>query len=199
MIITVCSAKGGVSKTTTAIHLAAFFAEHGPTLLVDSDMNQSSLSWCNRGPEFPFDCGTVTTAAKKYAGKEYIVLDTQANPARNFLVGAAEGCDFLLLPTSPDALSMEGLLSTVEILREIETPFGVVLTMVDSRRKGTAETARATLEGLGIPVLKQMIRRLVAFEDAPLSGCLVQDTGHRMGRIAWGEYRNLGKELLTYA
>lgn len=198
MILTIASMKGGVGKTTTAVHLAAFFAEHGATLLVDGDLNRSSLSWVRRGPEFKFSACDMTAAAKESRGKDHIIIDTGANPDRATLKELAAGCDFLLLPSSPDALAMEGLLSTLATLQEIEA-YAVVLTMVDSRRKATAETARATLEGLGIPVLKRSIRRLVAFEDAPLSGCLVQDTGHRMGRIAWGEYRELGKELLTHA
>ena len=37
MIITVTSYKGGVGKTTTAIHLAAYLQTLAPTLLVDGD------------------------------------------------------------------------------------------------------------------------------------------------------------------
>jgi len=43
MIITVASFKGGVGKTTTAIHLAAFLQGQGRTLLVDADPNRSAL------------------------------------------------------------------------------------------------------------------------------------------------------------
>ncbi|MEO0352764.1 MAG: ParA family protein, partial [Cyanobacteria bacterium P01_A01_bin.15] len=42
MIITVASFKGGVGKTTTAIHLAAFFQGKGKTLLIDADPNCSA-------------------------------------------------------------------------------------------------------------------------------------------------------------
>ena len=37
MIITVTSYKGGVGKTTTAIHLATYLQSLAPTLLVDGD------------------------------------------------------------------------------------------------------------------------------------------------------------------
>ena len=48
MIITVASFKGGQAKTTSAVHLAAFFARQGTTLLIDGDPNRSASSWAKR-------------------------------------------------------------------------------------------------------------------------------------------------------
>jgi len=49
MIITVTSYKGGVGKTTTAIHLAAFLQRSAPTMLVDGDAIRSATKWGQRG------------------------------------------------------------------------------------------------------------------------------------------------------
>jgi chromosome partitioning protein len=196
-LITVASAKVGVGKTTSAVHLAGVFAERGPTLLVDGDLNRSSLAWVRRGPELNFEACDMTAAAKFSRGKEFIVIDTGANPDKETLQELASGCDFLLMPTSPDSLAMEGLMGTISALQELKS-FGVVLTMVDRRRRGNADKARAKLEDFGIPVLRQTIRRLACHELAPEAGVLVKDVRHKMSGIAWSEYESLGKEILSY-
>jgi chromosome partitioning protein len=48
MIITIASFKGGVSKTTTAVHLAAYLQKRSPTLLIDGDPNRSATGWSRR-------------------------------------------------------------------------------------------------------------------------------------------------------
>jgi len=41
----VVNTKGGVGKTTTAVHLATLLARQGPTLLIDADPQASAASW----------------------------------------------------------------------------------------------------------------------------------------------------------
>jgi len=45
----VVNTKGGVGKTTTAVHLATLLARQGPTLLIDADPQASAASWAARG------------------------------------------------------------------------------------------------------------------------------------------------------
>ncbi|MDB9529928.1 ParA family protein [Oscillatoria sp. CS-180] len=197
MIITVAGFKGGVGKTTTAIHLACYFAQQSEkTLLVDGDPNRSSLSWSKRGT-LPFQVCDLMAAAKASRGKDHVIVDTEAHPDEDELEALASGCDLLVLPSTPDALALEALLVTVDHLQNLDA-YGVVLTMVDSRKKSTAEQAKETLNRLSIPVFNQMIRRLTAYEKAALAGVPVYETGDRFGRIAWREYESLAKEIESY-
>ena len=194
MIITVAGFKGGVGKTTTAVHLACYFAEQSPhTLLVDGDPNRSSLSWSKRG-KLPFEVCDLMAAAKASQGKQHIVIDTKAHPDPVELETLSSGCDLLVLPTTPDALALEALLTTVGNLGKLDHS-KVLITMVDNRKKSTATQAKETLKRLSIPVFNQAIRRLTAYEKAALVGVPVYQSGDRFGRIAWREYQALGQEI----
>jgi chromosome partitioning protein len=47
MIITVASFKGGVGKTTTAIHLAVYMQQKFPSFLIDGDPSSSATEWAS--------------------------------------------------------------------------------------------------------------------------------------------------------
>ncbi len=67
MIITVASFKGGVAKTTTAVHLATCLNEKAKTLLIDGDPNRSASGWAKRG-NLPF-----TVIDERQAAIEWLV------------------------------------------------------------------------------------------------------------------------------
>ena len=197
MIVTVAGFKGGVGKTTTAVHLACFFAElEGNTLLVDGDPNRSSMGWAERG-ELPFSVCDFAASVKASRAADHIVVDTEAHPDKETLETLSDGCDLLILPTTADALGLEALLHTTEALKRLSA-YSVLLTKVDSRKMATARQARAMLESQGIPVFNQVIRQLTAYEKAALAGVPVQASGDRMAGVAWKEYRAIGKEVLKY-
>jgi chromosome partitioning protein len=96
VLITVAGFKGGVGKTTTAVHLGCYFSRFGSTLLVDGDPNRSATGWAKRG-NLPFKVVDLMQAALYSPKFEYIVIDTAARPDKNELEALADGCDLLVL------------------------------------------------------------------------------------------------------
>jgi chromosome partitioning protein len=198
MYITIAGFKGGVGKTTTAVHLACYFSKFGLTLLVDGDPNRSATGWGNRG-NLPFKIVDLVAASRHSRGFEHVIIDTQARPDRSELEALADGCDLLVLPTTPDALAIDALLQTVDLLQSLGSDqFKVLLTQVHPKPVRMAEQARIALKEAELPLFKNDIRRLIAYEKATLEGIPVYEVkGDRMAKNAWRDYEAVGKEILT--
>jgi chromosome partitioning protein len=194
MIITMVGLKGGVGKTTTAVHLSAYLQEKAPTLLIDADKNRSALVWA-RDEKLSFKV-VSEAASPKWVGKfDHIVIDTEARPSDEKLQDLVEGCDLLVLPTTPRSLDLDALIKTVEILDKLKANFKILLTMVDPRSTSIRE-AKKSLQEVKLPLFKAEIPRLVAFERSPLKGVIVKDYPDPRSKLAWEGYKALGKEIL---
>jgi chromosome partitioning protein len=194
MIVTVASFKGGVGKSTTALHLATYFQTKADTLLVDGDLNRSALDWAERG-QLPFKVVDEKQGVKFARHYEHIVIDTPARPAPEDLKTIASGCDLLILPTSPDALALRSTLQMVDALHELETDYRILLTLIPPHPNRTGAEARAAIEKAGLPLFKSGIRRLAVFPKAALAGVPVKDVKDPYAAIAWKCYAQVGKEI----
>lgn len=198
MLITLASFKGGVGKTTTAVHLAAFFQTRGKTVLIDADPNRSATAWTSRG-EFGFDVADEYQMAKlARGGYEHIILDTAARPTKDTIKSLVDGCDLLILPSSPDLLSLDALRLTVETLRSMNADrFKVLITMVRPKPARDGEVAQAMLRDAGLPVFDGMIRRYQSFVTAASQGVVVAGVKDERAHLGAADYQAIGKELLS--
>lgn len=189
--ITLSSFKGGVGKTTSAVCLACLLSEYGQTLLIDSDPNRSASTWATAG-KLPCKVATENTATRFMAKNkfDFVIIDTPARPGETEMQELIEGCDLLLLPTTPDALSMSALALTVRSLPK-GTNYQVLLTMIPPPPQRDGQDALKILKEEGLSVLEHGIRLLKVYKDAAAMGLPVYDV--KGGKKAWQDWIALAK------
>jgi len=194
IIITVTGYKGGIGKSTTAFHLAAYFSDLGKTVLIDGDPNRTAIKWAGRNESsLPFTVADERQAMKSIPGMEYVIIDTPARPNSDDLKELAKGCDLLILPTSPDVVSLEPMLETARDVGEAK--FRALITIVPPHPSREGELMRDDLDEGGIPVFKTMIRRTVGFAKAAMAGRPIRDVEDSRAKAAWADYKSLGDEI----
>lgn len=191
-IVTVTGYKGGVGKSTCAIHIAAYFARNQKTILIDGDPNRTSVNWSQRG-KMPFTVADERQAMRLITGHDFAVIDTPARPNSDDLQELAKGCDLLILPTTPDVVSLEPMLAIANDVEKAE--YRALLTIVPPYPSKEGKTMRDELQTNGVPTFQSMIRRSSAFQKAALAGKPVNQMSGR-DRVPWNDFEALGKEIM---
>lgn len=201
-ILVILNGKGGVGKTTTAVNLAAAFAERDRVLLVDADPQGSATWWVERNQNgMGFDLAqaadpTLLIDLRKIQDYTLIVVDTPPALHSEALAAAVPAADYLLLPTPPAPMDLSALIETV---KQTVIPSGiahrVLLTRVDPRSLGEALEAQNTLLEMGIPACHAFIRAYKAHERAALEALSILEWKGKNGREAESDYRRVAEEV----
>lgn len=209
MIITVANCKGGVGKSTLAVHLAAWLHEQGHRVIVaDCDTQQSSSEWLREAmPEVRAirmnDSDLILNDLPALSqDADYIVADgpgSRNEISRALLLRA----DLAIVPCKASMLEVRALAVATEILRQAQDIRGgvpkalIVLSMVRQNYRLTQDM-RDAAAALSLPLASTAMTLRQIYADAPGQGAVVWNMGAQ-GRDAAAEIDAIFGEVLPDA
>ncbi len=169
-MLTVCAnSKGGVGKSTIAVHLAVWVHDQGiRTGLLDTDKQRSSSQWLQevepaipiRTADTPEDCAL---AAQELAQScDFVVGDAPGgleDLSRTLLILANR----VIFPISPSILDVRSVAQATAVLRYAQTinagrPEGVLVLNKMRTRDTISQELKDDAPTLGLSVAKSIIR-----------------------------------------
>lgn len=209
MIIVVANSKGGVGKSTLAVHLAAWLSEQGHRVtLADCDTQQSSSEWIRESrPDIKAvrldNPDTILNELPNLAQEaDYVVADgpgSQTETSRALLLRA----DLAIVPCKASMLEVRALAKATDVLRQAQDiragiPKAViVLSMVGKTYRLTKDMKDAAA-ALSLPLASKALTLRQIYADAPGQGAVVWTMGAR-AREAADEVDKLFREILPQA
>jgi chromosome partitioning protein len=180
-VIGLLSRKGGVGKTTLAVHLAVLAQQAGQrTLLIDLDPQRSAAAWWRaREAETPALVETEPAQlrgiidAARADGVDLVVVDTRPSVEAD-VAHVATLADLVLIPTRPAILDLRAILGTLDVIKGAARRSLIVLNACPPPR-GAGEAsltgdARRALAAFGVPVAPAAIVNRTTFSSALLTG-----------------------------
>lgn len=197
--LAIVATKGGVGKTTLAVHLAVAAQQAGrKTLIIDLEPQGSAAQWGRDRARlarehgawfktplevkrlFANDLAEALDDARA-AGFQFVIIDTP--PHADFPAArAVEVADLVLVPTRPGYFDLHAAKATIALVRDLKARAYFVVNQVPHNNLRIADDAAAYLESKGLPRAPAIITALQPYVRALRDGLtapeLVPDGRH---------------------
>lgn len=198
-IVAITNLKGGVAKTTTAVHFAEYLRHFGETVLVDSDPNRSAIAWAGRHQREDSFRVINEIQLARYAGKVCCyVIDTKARPDADDLKALIETASLIVLPTTTSGDDLRVTSQTGQLLSQIGSKHHkALITKTPTQAASKVIEAKKFLQSEGVAVFKAWVRQYQAYQDAFLEGVPVGQVKNPKSAAAWKDYRSVMEEIFN--
>lgn len=205
MLIIVANTKGGVGKSTIAVHLAVWLLDQGcDVALLDTDEQGTASSWLSKvEPSIPVYSERepnklVSLIRRLKKQHEFVVCDTEGSYGfvGTLLPSLADLAIVPLQPSEADVDELDKALFHIQVAQESKgTPHAVLVLSMTAPNDAKSNRLRNLLKGTAMPIAKHTIRRLNATRDVAKKGVVTR--GNRShNHNAARDFERLFSELL---
>lgn len=210
-VITVFNQKGGVGKTTIAVHIAGVLARDGyRVLLVDADKQGTALTWVSNaeeGSELPMRTANLASAGRKLhtqirpylEDNDYIVIDCPPATNAPCTQSALLVADLAILPLTPSPADLWASVGAEELLESAkavnEDLIAVAIWNQFDKRRLLTQGAKDVLSEMSVIPMRTTLKHRESFRKAIAMGGLVHDVPDP---AAVFEINKMIKEILSF-
>lgn len=202
MIYGLTNSKGGVGKTTIAVHLAAWLAhkKNRSVLFIDADPQQSASPWISK-LNIPLE--------QRSSDKAIIQRVSEADEKTDIVIDGPAGlseltkammlvCDRVFMPCTPSLLDLQAAIRAVQLLERARKtrngePHALIIPNRLQKRGRLSRQMLEIADTLGIPMAKGLSQRQ-AFPDSAGRATVVWEMGAG-AFLAANEMQQLMKEI----
>jgi chromosome partitioning protein len=209
MLVAVLNNKGGVGKSTIAVHAAVWLQERGVKLAVlDADAQSSTSEWLSRAaPGIRIECCNTVAQINERLPRvatvyDVVIVDGPAALSAETIVLAA-AADLVLLPIGPSLMDVRASYRTARLLYNVRLRIRhdgrpEVVTILNRMQPRTrlAQIAQEAVHRYGFPVARTALALRQAYAEACGRDTVVWRMG-AAGRGATAEIDRLFDELFA--